>query len=111
AGPVKREVALGLKPGKPNQVVVVDGKYEGVADGHSQVAFAFRVLDKQGNPVPNARVTVKADTGATEPPTPTPDGYTVRYVPPVSFEPMGANVTIQAEGTAGAVLPIRLAAS
>jgi hypothetical protein len=110
AGPVKREVALGLKPGKPNQVVV-DGKYEGVADGHTGVSFAFRVLDRQGNPVPNAPVTVKADTGATEPPQPTVDGYTVRYVPPVSFEPMGASVTIQAEGNARAVLPIRLAAS
>ncbi|HYV47963.1 MAG TPA: Ig-like domain-containing protein [Myxococcaceae bacterium] len=111
AGPVKREVALGLRPGKPNQVVVVNGKYEGVADGHSPVSFTFHVLDRQGNPVPNAPVTVKADTGATEPPQPTSDGYTVRYVPPVSFEPMGANVTIQAEGNAHAVLPIHLAAS
>jgi len=111
AGVVKREVALGLRPGKPNQVVVVNGKYEGVADGHSPVSFTFHVLDRQGNPVPNAPVTVKADTGATEPPQPTSDGYTVRYVPPVSFEPMGANVTIQAEGNARAVLPIHLAPS
>src|SRR5262249_56600068 len=83
----------------------------GIADGHTEVSFAFRVVDRQGNPVPNAPVTVKADTGATEPPQPTTDGYTVRYVPPVSFEPMGANVTIQAEGNARAVLPIRLAPS
>jgi hypothetical protein len=54
---------------------------------------------------------VKADTGAAEPPQPTGDGYTVRYVPPVSFEPLGANVTIQAEGNARAVLPIHLAGS
>ena len=109
--PVKREVSLGLKPGKPNQVVVVDGKYEGVADGRSHVSFAFRVLDRQGNPVPNAPVTVKADTGAAEPPQPTADGYTVRYVPPLSFEPTGASVTIEAEGSARAVLPIQLAAA
>jgi hypothetical protein len=110
AGPVKRDVALGLRPGKPNQVVV-DGKHEGIADGHTDVSFSFRVLDRQGNPVPNAPVTVKADTGAAEPPQPTADGYTVRYVPPVSFEPIGANVTIQAEGNARAVLPIHLAPS
>jgi len=111
AGPVKRDVALGLRPGKPNQVVVAEGKREGIADGHTHVSFSFQVLDRQGNPVPNAPVTVKADSGAVEPPQPTGDGYTVRYVPPVSFEPVGANVTIQAEGNARAVLPIRLAAS
>lgn len=104
---VKREVALGLRPGKPNQVVV-EGAHDGIADGHSHVSFSFRVLDRHGNPVPNAPVTVKADTGAAEPPQPTADGYTVRYVPPLSFEPTGASVTIQAEGNARAVLPIHL---
>ncbi|HZN93464.1 MAG TPA: hypothetical protein VFB81_12205, partial [Myxococcales bacterium] len=109
AGAVKREVTLGLKPGKPNQVVVVDGKHEGIADGHTHVSFSFKVLDRQGNPVPNAPVTVKADTGAAEPPQPTADGYTVRYMPPLSFEPTSASITIQAEGNARAVLPIHLA--
>ncbi len=110
-GAVKRDVTLALRPGKPNQVVVDAGKHEGIADGRSPVSITFKVLDRQGNPVPNAPVTVKADSGAAEPPRPTGDGYEVRYLPPLSFEPTGASLTIQAEGNARAVMPIRLAAA
>jgi hypothetical protein len=105
---VKREVTLGLKPGRPHQVRV-EGKHEGVADGRTHVEIDVQVVDQNGNPIPSAPLTVKADQGRAEPPEPTPTGYTVRYVPPLSFEPVGAVVTIQSEGTTQAEMPIHLA--
>lgn len=90
------ELVLPLVPAEPRTAEIDVLSRHLHADGSTAFPVRFRILDRYGNPIPDASLEVTADGGSVAPPQRSASGvYLANYQPPLSYEQSTATIAVR----------------